>query len=185
MGTLVKGIVFVELIRMAETAIGEDAVDQILDQCNLSTDGAYSTVGNYPCSELMQLVEALSNHTGTPQQELQRLFGKWMHEHFVHSYPAFFVDKPDALAMLAAIEDEVHVEVRKLYPDAELPRFETERMGSDALRLTYRSPRPLTDFCQGLVEGCVDHFGQPAEIRRESLPNSEEHACAFTVNLRG
>ncbi len=179
-----KGIVFVELLRMAETVIGEDAVDDILDQCDLSTGGAYSAVGNYPCSELMTLVEALSRHTGTPSAELQRMFGKWMHEHFVLSYPTFFTDKPDALAMLVAIEDEVHVEVRKLYPDAELPRFETERLGTDALRMTYRSPRPLQDFCHGLVEGCIDHFGHRADIRREELSYTQEHACTFMINLR-
>lgn len=179
-----KGIVFVELIRMAETVIGESAVDDILDQCDLSTDGAYSAVGNYPCSEMIALVEAFSRHTGTPSAELQRMFGKWMHEHFVSSYPAFFTDKPDALAMLAAIEDEVHVEVRKLYPEAELPRFETERLGADALRMTYCSPRPLYDFCHGLVEGCIDHFGHRADIRREHLSDTKEHACAFTINLR-
>ena len=178
-----KGIVFVELVRMAETVIGEDAVDDILDACELSTGGAYSAVGNYPCSELITLVEAFSRHTGTPSADLQRLFGKWMHAQFVTNYPAFFTDKPDALAMLAAIEDEVHVEVRKLYPDAELPRFETERLGADGLRMTYRSPRPLSDFCHGLVEGCVDHFGRGADIEREHLPSSTEHACAFTINL--
>ncbi|TVS02040.1 MAG: guanylate cyclase [Rhodobacteraceae bacterium] len=179
-----KGIVFVELIRMAETVIGEEAVDTILDQCDLSTDGAYSAVGNYPCAELITLVEALSKHTGTPSAELQRLFGKWMHEQFVTNYPAFFTDKSDALAMLSAIEDEVHVEVRKLYPDAELPRFETEHIASDELRMVYRSPRPLSDFCHGLVEGCVDHFGHRADIRRKDLSGADEHACAFTIHLR-
>lgn len=180
-----KGIVFVELIRMAETVIGEDAVDDILDRCDLSTGGAFSAVGNYPCADLMTLVEAFSNHTGTPEEELQRMFGRWMHEHFVQTYPSFFVDKPDALSMLSAIEDEVHVEVRKLYPEAELPRFETERLAEESLRMTYRSPRPLSDFCHGLVEGCVDHFGRPADIRRQQVSDADEHVCAFTINLRG
>ncbi|TVP69053.1 MAG: guanylate cyclase [Rhodobacteraceae bacterium] len=179
-----KGIVFVELIRMAETEIGEDAVDDILDQCALSSGGAYTAVGNYPCAELLILVEAFSSRTGLASAEVQRRFGKWMHEHFVLSYPSFFTDKPDALAMLAAIEDEVHVEVRKLYPEAELPRFETERIDANKLQMTYRSPRPLNDFCQGLVEGCVDHFGHRADISRQDLPSSEEHVSHFTINLR-
>ncbi len=179
-----KGIVFVELIRMAETVMGEEAVDEVLDKCELSTDGAYTTVGNYPCTELITLVEAFSKHSGTPSAELQRLFGKWMHEHFVLSYPSFFTDKADALSMLSAIEDEVHVEVRKLYPDAELPRFDTERLGPNVLCMTYRSPRPLNDFCQGLVEGCVDHFGHHADIHRQDLACTREHACNFTITLR-
>jgi len=179
-----KGIVFVELIRMAESIIGEEAMDEIIDQCALSSGGAYTAVGNYPCAELVTLVEALSSHTGTASTELQRLFGKWMHEHFVISYPSFFADKPDALAMLSAIEDEVHVEVRKLYPDAELPRFETERIDANKLQMTYRSPRPLNDFCHGLVEGCIDHFGHHADISRQDLPDIEEHVSSFMITLR-
>lgn len=180
-----KGMVFVELLQMAEQAIGEEAVDAILDHSDLPSGGAYSTVGNYPCAELMTLVQAFSVHTGAPEADLQRLFGRWMHGRFVTSYPGFFTDKPDALTMLAAIEDEVHVEVRKLYPDVELPRFETERLGPDTLRLTYCSPRPLSDFCHGLVEACLEHFGRPADIVRHDRSRPGEAVAEFTVTMRG
>lgn len=178
-----KGMVFVELLQMAEQAMGEEAVDDIIETCDLPSGGAYSAVGNYPCAELMTLVQAFSAQTGAPENDLQRAFGRWMHERFVVSYPAFFRDKPDALAMLAAIEGEVHVEVRKLYPDVELPTFETERLSPDVLRLTYRSPRPLSDFCHGLVEGCLDHFGRAAVIERRDLSQAGESVAEFTITL--
>ena len=63
------------------------------------------------------------------------------------------------MAMLEAIEGEVHVEVRKIYPNAELPTFATERIAPDALRMDYSSSRPLVPFCQGLIEGCVGPVG--------------------------
>jgi hypothetical protein len=107
-----KGLVFVELLKMAETVIGEQGVDDVLDSLDLKTGGAYTSVGNYPCDELMTLVRAFSSYTGTPQADLQLLFGRWMHAQFVTHYPNFFDGKPDALTMLSAIEDEVHVEVR-------------------------------------------------------------------------
>ncbi|MBD3764325.1 MAG: heme NO-binding domain-containing protein [Rhodobacterales bacterium] len=180
-----KGMVFVELLQMAEELLGEDVVDDVLDRCDLSTGGAYNAVGNYPCSELMTLVQAFSSHVGTPVPELQRRFGHWMHARFVKSYPGFFTDKPDALSMFESIEDEVHVEVRKLYPDVELPRFETERIADQALRLTYRSSRPLSDFCHGLVEACLDHYGQPAQVARRDLSGGGESVAEFTVRLGG
>jgi len=68
------------------------------------------------------LVAAFSARSGAPVPELQRLFGHWMLKRFAAAYPAFFAAKTDALQMLEAIEGEVHVEVLKLYPDAELPR---------------------------------------------------------------
>lgn len=180
-----KGMVFVELLQMAEEALGEEAVDQVLDGLDLSSGGAYNAVGKYPCSELMRIVAAFSDHTGIPMAELQRKFGHWMHGRFVTAYPAFFADKPDALAMFEAIEDEVHVEVRKLYPEVELPTFETERLAPDRLRMTYRSPRPMSDFCHGLIEGCITHFGRPATVERRDIGSPGESVAEFHITLGG
>ena len=175
-----KGIVFTELLEMAEQALGEEVVDGILDRLELDSDGAYTSVGNYPCSELMRIVGAISDLTGIPGDDLQRKFGGWMHVRYVQTYPEFFEDKNTVLDMLDAIETEVHVEVRKLYSDAELPRFETAWIDETALRMTYRSERPLVCFCHGLIEACVDHFGQPASTTVERMSNRE---AVFTVRL--
>jgi hypothetical protein len=178
-----KGMVFVELLAMAEDALGEATVDAVLDEVPLSTGGAYNAVGNYPCGELMMLVQAFSDRSGAPTMELQRLFGHWMLKRFAAAYPAFFATKTDALQMLEAIEAEVHVEVLKLYPDAELPRFVTERLPDGALRLVYSSPRPLVPFCHGLIEACLAHFGQRGEtvlVDRSSPAGTE---AEFTIRL--
>jgi hypothetical protein len=178
-----KGMVFTELLAMAEQVMGEEVVDQVLDGLPLSTGGAYNAVGNYPCSELMMIVAALSDRSGAPVPDLQRAFGRWMLGRFAQSYPGFFRDKPDPLTMLEAIEGEVHVEVRKLYPDAELPTFATERLGADTLQLTYRSPRALVPFCHGLIEACLDHFGRTAETSVEDRSAPGQADATFTVRL--
>ena len=103
-----KGMVFTELLSMAETVMGEEAVDQILDDLDLESGAAYNAVGNYPCSELFTLVEAFGAHLNMPLDQLQRQFGAWMFGHFAKNYPVFFEGKADALAMLDAIENEVH-----------------------------------------------------------------------------
>ncbi len=178
-----KGMVFVELLEMAESILGEDAVDDVLAKTDLASGGAYTAVGNYSCTELMTLVKAFSDHSGAGVSDLQRAFGRWMHGRFVKSYPGFFRDKPDALSMFEAIEGEVHVEVRKLYPDVELPTFDTERPSPDELKLIYTSPRPLTDFCHGLIEACVDHYGVSAEIDRRDIPVQGASSAEFTVRI--
>lgn len=178
-----KGMVFTELLSMAEHVIGEEAVDDILDTLDLDSDGAYSAVGNYPCAELLKIVDAISRHTTVPVPELERQFGQWIHGRFVEGYPEFFKDKPNVLAMLDAIENEVHVEVRKLYPDAELPTFDTEWLNSKSLRMNYSSDRPLVPFCHGMIEACIEHFGDPAEVRVAS--DGEGKTAEFLVRLTG
>ena len=176
-----KGMVFTGLLTMAERTIGEDAVDDILDEFPLSNGGAYTAVDNYPCAELVSIVVKISEVSGLPIADLQRAFGGWMKERFAAGYPQFFEDKSCALEMLEAIENEVHVEVRKLYPDAELPSFETERLGDGKLRMTYRSERPLVAFYHGLIESCVAHFGQSAEISVQDRTPEGRSEAAFDV----
>jgi hypothetical protein len=180
-----KGIVFVELIAMAENAFGEDVVDRVIDNADLPSGGAYTAVGNYPCEELMSLVAGFSKHSGIPGAELQRQFGHWMMQSFGRNYPQFFAGRQGSFDMLEAIEGDIHVEVRKLYPEADLPTFDTHRPEPDVLNMTYTSPRPLTDFCQGLIEGCTEHFGETAQITRTNRDTDDLTIAEFSIRLGG
>lgn len=159
-----KGIIFVELIRMAESVMGEEAVDDILEKVNLENDGAFSAVGNYPCRELLQIVDAVGAELGAPVEALHKQFGHWMFGRFVEGYPTFFEGKTDGFDMLESIENAVHVEVRKLYPEVELPTFATEWLAGGQFKMIYASERPLQHFCHGLVEACLLHFKQDVSI---------------------
>ena len=178
-----KGVVFVELLSMAESLVGEEAVDNVLDTTPLPSGGAYTSVGNYPCSELMALVGAFSAHTGHSVAVLQKTFGKWIFNKFSESYQVFFEGKSDALTMLESIEREVHVEVRKIYPEAELPTFDTVRISATAIEMTYSSERPLVDFCEGMIEACLDHFDQTAHIQKTDFEQKGQFGARFTIQL--
>lgn len=178
-----KGTVFVELLKMAEGAFGEEVVDHVLDNAELENDGAYTAVGNYPCSELVKIVEAFSDHSGLSPEVLQRKFGHWMMDHFGETYPEFFAEKTNSFDMLEAVDSEIHVEVRKLYPEAELPRFATERKSASHMEMSYASPRPLVGFCHGLIEACVERFDETADIQRgETL--SHNNGTVFQIKVK-
>jgi hypothetical protein len=159
-----KGTIFVELLSMAEEALGEVAVDAAIARCPLASQGAYTTVGNYPPTELSQLVNQFSQTSGATPETLERQFGHWMLGRFLLTYPAFFEGHGDAFSMLESIEGKVHAEVRKLYPDSELPTLETVRIDERTMRFTYRSPRRLIAFCHGMIEACLLNYGETASI---------------------
>jgi hypothetical protein len=167
---------------MAEAAFGEETVDMVLDKANLDNGGAFTTVGNYPCSELVKIVVAFSEHSGLSPQVLQMKFGHWMMDHFVVAYPQFFKNKTDAFAMPESIEEEIHVEVRKLYPEAELPTFATARTAPNQLTMVYESPRPLSAFCEGMIEACLEHFDEEGSIRSAAHPTNE-NVTTFAITL--
>jgi hypothetical protein len=131
----------------------------------------------------MVLVRGFSGHSGIPVTELQRLFGHWMMKSFARHYPRYFIGKDGSLDMLAAIEDEIHVEVRKLYPDADLPQFDTARPDASSMQMTYRSHSALADFCHGLIEGCVTHFGETARIDRRERVSAGQTEADFRIKI--
>jgi len=177
-----KGTIFVELVKMAENAFGDDAVDEVLSKADLENDGAFTAVGNYPCSELVKIVGAFSEHSGVSGEELQRMFGHWIMDHFSENYSEFFEGKTDSFSLLEAVDGEIHVEVKKLYPEAELPVFATERLSEEQLKLTYSSPRPLVEFCHGMVEACLKRFDQKGDIARCPVAH-ETNATTFNIRL--
>ncbi|MBU2941227.1 heme NO-binding domain-containing protein [Shimia thalassica] len=177
-----KGVVFVELLSMAESAFGEATVDNVLDEADLDNGGAFTAVGNYPCDHLIKLVEGFSEKSGASPEALQQKFGFWMLDFFEKGYSDFFVGKENSFDMLEAIDTEIHVEVLKLYPEAELPSFTTERFGDNQFEMVYSSPRPLVEFCQGLIEACIERFKETATIERTAVPN-QPNSTRFLITL--
>jgi hypothetical protein len=162
-----KGVVFTEFLGMVEQSFSADMVDDIIDDAHLPSGGAYTAVGTYPHEEMVAMVVALSRRTGMPVPDLVRAFGQHLFGRFVHAYPAFFDGVHDTFQFLSGIEDIIHAEVLKLYPDAELPRFEVEHHDTGRLTLLYHSPRHFEDLAEGLMLGCINHFGEPIRLKRE------------------
>ena len=168
-----KGVVFVELVAMAEAHLGEEAVDRILDMDGLQDGGAYTTVERYSCRELAMLVERISRETGLEMSGLQTAFGRWIYRRFNESHPEFFASKSCGFELLESVDREIHTEVRKIYPDTMTPRIHAERRGPDTLVVVYESPRGLISFCRGMIEETFVDFGETVEIAQSDLPDSD------------
>lgn len=176
-----KGVVFTEFLEMVESKFSADIVDQILEDSDLPSGGIYTTVGTYDHDEMISLVTELGKHTGLSTPELLRVFGEHLFGRFAAGYPAFFESTNSALEFLAKVDDYIHVEVRKLYPDAELPGFECHSPRSGCLEMTYQSKRPFATLAEGLIKGCIAHYGEPIDMEIEDLSNGEGTAARFTL----
>ena len=71
-----KGIVFREFIEMVENEFSYEIADAIIAASELSTAGAYTSVGTYPHTEMVSLVVNLSKQTGQPVPALLNHFGR-------------------------------------------------------------------------------------------------------------
>lgn len=159
-----KGIVFTEFIDLVESAWSPEIADRVIAESNSSTGGAYTAVGTYDHRELVRMVVALGTTTGVPVPELLRRFGHHLAGRFAERFPRFFESQPTLFDFLASIDSVIHVEVRKLYPDAELPSFEVARRDDRHMTLVYRSTRHMAPLAQGLIEASARHYRTPIEL---------------------
>ena len=81
---------------------------------------------------------------------------------------------------MKSIENQIHVEVLKLYPDAELPHFEIETVDEHTLNMTYFSSRKLHSFAKGLIMGCLNHYEEKASMQLE-LIEKDGSVVNFTI----
>ncbi len=175
-----KGIIFTEFLELVESKFGLDMVDDLIAACDLPSRGEYTAVGTYDHREIVDLVVELSRRTELPVPDLLQVYGEHLFGRFTVLYPQFFAGVVDGFQFLENVEGYIHVEVKKLYPSAELPTFDHERIADDRLRLVYHSSRHLEDVAEGLIRGCMKHFGSGCEITREGA-DSAAGGIAFIV----
>ncbi|MDQ3583143.1 MAG: heme NO-binding domain-containing protein [Pseudomonadota bacterium] len=176
-----KGVVFTEFLEMVEERFSPEIADRIIDASDLPSGGVYTSIGTYDHTEMVQLVSQLSTITGTTVPILVHTFGKYLFSRFVALYPQFFAGVESAFPFLERIDGYIHVEVLKLYPDAELPRFECDTSETGRLTMIYRSTRGFADLAEGLMQGCIDHYGENITIQREDLSGGSGTCVRFLL----
>ena len=165
---------------MVESLHGLDLVDSLIDNTRPASGGAYTSVGNYPRQELEAMVVELSRQSGQSVPELLKAFGSYLFGRLMRWHPAIAGSVSDPLALMASIEQHIHVEVRKLYPDAELPTFLVISHTQNRLEMDYASASHMEDLAEGLMQGCLDYFKRAGTIRRKSQPDGKER---FIIEL--
>ena len=175
-----KGIIFTEFLEMVEEKFSPEVADQIIEASDLATGGSYTSVGTYHHSELIEMVGHLSKQSGVDVVPLVKTFGEHLFGRFVDLYPEFFEGRETCFSFLGLIENHVHVEVQKLYPDAELPTFATEQTEPNKMEMTYQSVRPFAPVAEGLILGCIAHYKEDIMVTVEDLSGDGTHA-RFTL----
>lgn len=174
-----KGIILSEFVEYIEEQLGEATAQKIIDDSGVESDGAYSRVGMYDYQELIQLLTQAVAETETEADVLLEGFSDHLFKMFKRDYSVFFDGVGSAAEMLSQIDNHIHVEVKKLYPDAELPSFNYVHEGNK-LTLNYTSPRPLASVAQSLVGACIKYFGSKEKLVSTQIA-SDHKSASFEI----
>jgi len=164
-----KGIVFTEFLELVEDKFGIEMVDAIIAESKLDSKGAYTAIGTYKFSEMLQLLENLSNNTGISIDNLLLVYAEHFFSVLQTSYPGLLATYKDPIEMLSSIENHIHIEVMKIYPDAELPIFIVEEKTENSLIMIYKSSRAMHHFGLGLMNKTFEYFNSSAKIILEKI----------------
>lgn len=164
-----KGIVFTEFLELVEDKFGLEMVDHIISNSDLESEGIYTSVGTYKFSEMLQLLQHLSAKTDISIDNLLLVYAEHFFSVLEDSYPGLLATYKDPIEMISSIENHIHVEVRKIYPDAELPTFEVVEKTDNSLIMIYKSSRAMHHFGLGLMNKTFEHFNSTATIDLEKI----------------
>jgi hypothetical protein len=176
-----KGIVFTEFLELVEDKYGLEMVDDIITNSDLKSNGIYTSVGTYSFSEMLQLLQHLSTNTGLSIDNLLFSYAEHFFGVLQDSYPKLLAEYSDPIELLASIDYHIHIEVRKIYPDADLPSFKVIEKTEDSLVLIYKSHKAMHHFGLGLMHKAFEHFNSTASIVLEKI-KEDGTEVKFVVN---
>jgi len=164
-----KGIIFSEFLNLVEAKFGLETVDEIIEKSDLESEGIYTSIGTYSFSEMLQLLNHLSTKTNISIDDLLLVYSEHFFSVIEDSYPGLLASYKDPIEMISSIENHIHVEVRKIYPDAELPTFIVKEKNKDSLIMIYKSSRAMHHFGLGLMNKTFEYFNSKASIVLEKI----------------
>lgn len=176
-----KGLVFRTFLDMVEQKFSLDIVDQMIERSTLSTQGAYTNVGDYDHHELLTMVTHLSEMTDIPVPQLVHAFGGFLLQYFEKAHSKYFTVHLDTFEFLSTLENQIHVDVRKIHQNAEVPSFDYDLQSPDVLVLTYRSNRPFADLAHGLIEATIAHYADNIVVHRHDVSVDVGAQAVFTL----
>jgi predicted hydrocarbon binding protein len=176
-----KGIVFVKFNEFIEELWGDEFWDTLLNEANLPSEGIYTTVKTYDDQELFTLIELVVQKKNISSKDAQFAFGKWVFKELYNIAPPGAHDFKDVFEFLHAVQNFIHVEVKKLNPDALLPEFEFLSETTETLTFHYQSPRKLCFFCEGIIHGLAEHTGQAITVTQSECEHEGHERCVLEV----
>ncbi|MEW6303411.1 MAG: heme NO-binding domain-containing protein [Verrucomicrobiota bacterium] len=177
-----KGIIFNLLQEIVEAEYGEKAWDRMLEAAQV--EGAYTSLGSYPDSDLGKLVGAAAGALKQSPDDIVRWVGRKALPLLAAKYPHFFRPHQSARSFVLTLNQIIHPEVRKFYPGANVPEFDFDVSSPEVLLMSYRSARRLCSFAEGLVEGAAAHYGEQVAFEHLSCMKRGDAKCLFRISFR-
>lgn len=174
-----KGVIFNLLEEVVCHEFGDGFWCDMLDMAGVQ--GSYTSLGNYPDAEFLNLIASASRLSGLSEREVLRWFGQRALPRLADRYSGMVKQFGSAKEFLLSVNSIIHPEVRKLYPGAVCPNFQFQIPDAASTILRYRSPRQLCALVEGFIEGAADHFKTKVSVAHTRCTHDGARDCELVV----
>ncbi len=157
-----KGVIRTQLIEMVEDKYGFDTCDEMINDSGV--DGIYTQAGNYPSNDMFAMIKALSTLVDISIEDLIFTYGEHLFSVLIKIYPKSISSYNNSFEFISNVEEVIHPEVKKLYPDSDLPSFEMISINNNEMKIIYKSSKPLMGLAKGLMTGCIKYYEENIDI---------------------
>jgi len=180
-----KGIIFNLLEQFCLDHLGEETYDRLVDDlAEMGTDPRLMVgPGTYADEDFHRLVAVVAARLGWEGDDLLRRFGRFALRRLAERYPDFFRPFRHPRDFFRFVGMVHHVEVKKLYQDAEVPRFGCSEKEDGSLVLSYQSERRLCPFVEGLIAGVGEHYGMAIDCSHDQCMARGGAVCEFRLRF--
>lgn len=178
-----KGVIFNVVEEFIIEGWGEDVYDEIMEMCPVHSRGPFVAPGTYPDEHLVAIASAAAGKLGLPLADALRAVGTWGFPKLADQVSDLIDRSAGFVAFLKSVDSVIHVEVRKLMPEAVTPRFTVESLDDDVITLRYQSNRKMCALMEGLLQGAADYFDTPIEYSQRECMHDGAEACVYTVRV--
>ena len=177
-----KGVVFNLLEDLVRREFGDMEWSRVLQDAEV--DHTFASEGTYPDAVLRRLIAEVGKRAQKSPGEALQWFGRHSMPLLHSMYPGFFASQTSARSFILTLNDIIHPEVRRLFPDADVPWFDFDNSSPNELIVGYQSPRKLCLLAHGFIEGAADHYGETVDVEQVQCMHRGDAKCVFQLRFR-
>ena len=176
-----KGAIFAGFSEFVELEFGLTTWLQVVENCNLPSNGEYLTPEIYDDAEFVALASELSTLVNVAPEDLYRRFGQFFFPVLMGIAFKHIEHIDNLFDFLIAVDNIIHIEVKKADPLAFTPTLLYDKPQDNVLVFLYVSHRKMCHFAEGLILGAADHYNQTVSLSQSlCLCKGDEH-CLIRI----
>ena len=178
-----KGSVFCGFEQYVDDNYGLHIWQYLLENSNLKSQGIYLASETYDDDELLTLINSLSKSTSMSADTIQRDFGKAFFKTLFSLIGHHVEHISNLFDFLRAVDDVIHVEVKKSDASAYTPSFFYDQPENNKLVMRYVSKRGMCFFAEGLILGAAEYFQTKAHIEQSKCVHCGDDYCLINITI--